>query len=92
MLAVLGKAKYFTTLDLKSGYLHISLNDGIQTEKVLLLVIEVCISIMSYLLDWPMHLEYPRPHANSLAWCSRFCYGLDDILMFSTSEEHKQHI
>ena len=57
MLAALGKVKYFTTLNLKSGYWQIPLNEG-DKEKLLLPVIEVCMCIMSCLLVWPMLLEY----------------------------------
>ena len=58
MLASRGKAKYFTTLDVKEGFWQVPLNEG-DKEKTVLPVIEVCMSIMSYLLLWPMPLEYP---------------------------------
>ena len=49
MLAALGKAKYFTTLDLKSGYWQIPLNEE-DNEKMVLPFTEVCMSTMSCLL------------------------------------------
>ena len=59
MLAALGKTKYFTTLDLKSGYWHIRLNEE-DKEKTVLPVIEVCTNTISCLMVWPIHLEYSR--------------------------------
>ena len=59
MLAVLGKSKYFTTLDLKSGYWQIPLDER-DKEKLFLLATEVCMSIMLCLLVWLMHLVYSR--------------------------------
>ena len=48
ILAVLGKAEFFTTLDLKSGYWQIPIDE---MRKLLLLAIEVYMSTMPCLLS-----------------------------------------
>ena len=47
MLAVLGKASYFTALDLKSGYCQIHLREGTKKRQPLA-IIEVCMHTISY--------------------------------------------
>ena len=75
MLAALGKAKYFTTLDLDSGYWQIPQNEEHKEKMAFSCHRGLCkYNIMP--LVWPMPLEYTKPHVNSLAWSRKFCYGL----------------
>ena len=54
---MLGKAKYFLTLYLKSGYWQIPLNEE-DKEKTTLPVVVVFTNTMACLLAGPMSLEY----------------------------------
>ena len=93
MLAAIGKTKYFTTLDLKSGYQQIPLNEedkektaftchrGLYEYNVMPFGLSNAPGIFQELMSVVLHgLE-------------NFAMTyLDDIIIFSASEEHKQHI
>ena len=93
MLAALGMAKYFTTLDLKSGYWQISLNEedkektastchrGLYEHNVILFGLANAPGIFQELMSVVLH----GVENFAMAY-------VDDIIIFSTSEEHKQHL
>ena len=94
MFAALGKAKYFTTLDLKSSYWQIPLNKE-DKEKMAF----TCHRGLYECNVMPFGLENPPGIFQELM--SLVLHGLgnfamaylDDIFIFSTSEEeHKQNI
>ena len=96
MLAALGKAKYFTTLDLKSGYWKIPLNEE-DKEKTAF--------TFTYHRGLHEYIVMPFGLANALEYSknsmSIVLHGLgnfsmaslDDIIIFhAPEEEHKQCI
>ena len=94
MLTALGKAKYFTTSDMKSGYWHIPLNEE-DKEKTAFTChrgLYEC-SVMPFVLaNAPGIFLEPLPillHGLEVF----YMVYLDNTIIFSTSEEeHKQHI
>ena len=76
MLDTLGKAKYFTTLDLRIGHWKIPCNEE-DKEKT-------TFTCNRGLYEW----NISRIHVDSLAWFKRFIYGfLDDINIICASKE-----
>ena len=93
ILAKLGKAKYFTTLDLRSGYHHIAL------DKQSIKKTAFCTSFGKYeYLKVPFGLaqapSYFQKLMNKVLNGLNFAFAyLDDIIIFSnTAEEHLKHI
>ena len=93
MSAALGRTKYFTTLDLKSCYWQIPLNEGAQKETVF--TCHRCLHKYNV-----VHIGLANAPGISQAFMPIILHGLgdfamphlDDIIIFSESEEHKQHI
>ena len=94
MLAALGKVKYFTTLDLKSGYYEIPQNEGDKEETAF--------TSHRGLYEYSF-MPFGLANASAifqelmsivLHGLGDFSLGyLDDIIIFSASkEEHGQHI
>ena len=90
MLTVLGKAKYSTTLDLKSGYWQIQLIED--NEKTAFTfhrglheynVMPFCLANAPGIFQELMSVVLHGLGDFAMAY-------LDDILIFSASEEHKQ--
>ena len=93
ILAKLGKAKYFTTLDLRSGYHHIAL------DKQSIKKTAFCTPFGKYeYLKVPFGLaqapSYFQKLMNKVLKGLNFAFAyLDDIIIFSnTAEEHLNHI
>ena len=93
ILAKLGKAKFFTTLDLRSGYHHIAL------DKHLIKKTAYCTPFGKYeYLKVPFGLaqapSYFQKLMNKVLNGLNFAFVyLDDIIIFSTTaEEHMKHI
>ena len=93
ILARLGKAKYFTTLDLRSGYHHIAL------DKQSIKKTAFCTPFGKYeYLKVPFGLaqapSYFQKLMNKVLNGLNFAFSyLDDIIIFSnTAEEHLKHI
>ena len=94
MLATLGKAKYFTTLDLKSGYWQIPLNEE-EKEKTA----SVCHrdlyknSVIPFgLASAPGIFEELMPIVFHGLGDFAVAYFNDIIIFSAIEEEHKQHI
>ena len=93
ILARLGKAKYFTTLDLRPGYHHIALNKQSVKKTAF------CTPFGKYeYLKVPFGLaqapSYFQKLKNKVLNGINFAFAyLDDIIIFSnTAEEHLEHI
>lgn len=93
ILAKLGKAKYFTTLDLRSGYHHIALDKNAIKKTAF------CTPFGKYeYLKVPFGLaqapSYFQKLMNKVLNGLNFAFAyLDDIIIFSnTAEEHMRHI
>ena len=93
ILAKLGKTKYFTTLDLRSGYHHIAL------DKQSIKKTAFCTPFGKYeYLKLPFGLaqapSYFQKLMNKVLKGLKFAFAyLDDIIIFSnTAEEHLKHI
>ena len=90
ILAKLGKAKYFTTLDLRSGYHHIAL------DKQSIKKTPFCTPFGKYeYLKVPFGLAQAPSYFQKLMnkWIKLCLSYLDDIIIFSnTAEEHLKYI
>ena len=94
ILAKLGKAKFFPTLDLRSGYHHIAIDEN-SIKKT-----EFCTPFGKYeYLKVPFGFStspilLPEINEQGLEWGLNFAFAyLDDIIIFSeTAEEHMKHI
>ena len=86
MLAALGKTKCFTTLDLKNSYWQIPLNKGDKEE-----IAFTCkrgfykYNVMPFAVANTTGIFQEIINSFAMAY-------LDNIIIFSTSEEHEQHI
>ena len=93
ILAKLGKAKFFTTLDLRSGYHHIAIDE----DSIKKTAFCTPFSIYEY-LKVPFGLaqapSYFQKLMNKVLNGLNFAFAyLDDIIIFSeTAEEHMKHI
>ena len=77
MLALLGNAKYFTSLDLKSGYWQVLMEEE-DKEKTVLLAIGGYLNLMSCLLVYQMHQQYFKLMSIVLQDLDKFAVAYSD--------------
>ena len=94
MLVSLGEAKYFTTLDLKSGYWHIPLDDQDKEKTAFCCHRGLCeYNVMPFGLANARGI-FQELMSIVLHNCESFALAhLDDIIIFSSNlEDHEKHI
>ena len=93
IFAKLGKARFFTMLDLKSGYHHIALNDDVITKTAFVMPLGKYeyLKVPFGLAQAPTYFQnLMNKVLNGLHFTLAY---LDDVIIFSkTAEQHLKHI
>ena len=94
MLAALGKAKYFTALDLKSGYWQIPVNEGNKEKMAFTCHRDLCeYSVMHFSLVNALGIFRDILMSTVLHGLANFTMAyLGDIIVLSTSKEEHENI